>query len=70
MSSSTIAKALDDLQTLAAQPPADKVVKRQLYDATRKLALAVEDPYDTIYRVVYSVRHHRPHHIHSHIYGQ
>ena len=50
-----VSKAVKELQDLAETPPKDGGLRKQLYKAAEKLCFAIEDPQDTIYRVVYSV---------------
>ncbi|KAL7940842.1 S-adenosyl-L-methionine-dependent methyltransferase [Trichoderma barbatum] len=39
------------IESVANSPPVDAAERRALYDASKKLLNAVEDPFDTIYRV-------------------
>jgi hypothetical protein len=55
MTTVNVAQALKALEALAAAPPPDQKLRKQLYNAAQTLSLAVESPYDTIYRVIYSV---------------
>jgi hypothetical protein len=55
MANVDVTQTLKALQDLAAAPPSDPEVRKQLYNATHKLSLAVEAPYDTVYRTIYSV---------------
>lgn len=55
MSSESTANIVAELKGITAAPPADAQLRKQLYDAAQRLCLTIEDPYDTIYRVVYSV---------------
>jgi len=43
------------IENLAKSPPEDPSERVALYNAVKKLSIAVEDPFDTIYRVNYSV---------------
>jgi hypothetical protein len=55
MSTSNITKLIQELKVAAASPPQDEKLRKDLYDAAQSLSLAIESPYDTIYRVIYSV---------------
>jgi hypothetical protein len=55
MTTPNTSQVLQDLRALVANPPAEKDVRDELYMVAKKLALAVESPYDTIYQVVYLV---------------
>ena len=57
MASVDINKLLEQLESVASSPPQDPKLQQRLYDAAQKLSLAVEAPLDTVYRVIYSVRH-------------
>jgi hypothetical protein len=57
MTTPDISKLIEELNAAAASPPQDEKLRKGLYDAAQKLSLAVELPYDTIYRVIYSVRY-------------
>ena len=50
-----ITQVLESLEALTANPPTDAKLRRRLYNVAQNVALAVEPPYDTIYRVIYSV---------------
>lgn len=56
MSDTNVESLLEQLASVAASPPQDKALQQRLYDAAQKLSLAVENPLDTVYRVIYSVR--------------
>jgi len=58
-----INKLLEQLESVASSPPQDPELQQRLYDAAQKLSLAVEAPLDTVYRVIYSVRHGYPSHV-------
>lgn len=52
---SDISRASDVLRTLADAPPTDAAERQRIYAAAKKLMAAVEDPFDTIHRVNFSV---------------
>lgn len=60
MNSEDVEKLLEQLESVTASPPDDPKLQQRLYDAALKLKLAVEAPLDTVYRVIYSVRHISP----------
>jgi len=43
------------IENLAKSPPTNPIERLALYNAIKKLSVAVEDPFNTIYRVNYSV---------------
>lgn len=51
-----ISQASEVLRTLADAPPTDAAERQRIYAAAKKLMAAVEDPFDTIHRVNFSVR--------------
>lgn len=53
---SDISQASDVLVTLAEAPPTDAADRQRIYAAAKKLMAAVEDPFDTIHRINFSVR--------------
>lgn len=53
---SDISQASDVLVTLAKAPPTDAADRQRIYAAAKKLMAAVEDPFDTIHRINFSVR--------------
>lgn len=55
MANVDVNQTLRALDALTEAPPADSEVRKQLYNATRRLNLAIEAPYDTVYRTIYSV---------------
>jgi len=56
MASTDVTQVLAGLKTLIANPPEDKAVLRELYDTIKTLSSVIEDPRDTIFRIIYSVR--------------
>ncbi|OJJ44533.1 hypothetical protein ASPZODRAFT_153470 [Penicilliopsis zonata CBS 506.65] len=54
MANVDVTQTLEALNALATAPPSDPEVRKQLYNAAQKLGLAVEAPYDTVYRIIYS----------------
>ncbi|KAK9423665.1 putative O-methyltransferase domain-containing protein [Seiridium unicorne] len=54
MTTPDISQLIEQLKSVAASPPQDEKLRKQLYNAAQGLSLAVESPYDTIYRVIYS----------------
>lgn len=55
MPTSDITKLIQELRVAAASPPQDEKLRKDLYNAAQVLSLAIESPYDTVYRVIYSV---------------
>ena len=55
MEEPNIHQILEGLEALVASPPTDPKLRKRVYNIAQKLALAVEPPYDAIYRVIYSV---------------
>jgi hypothetical protein len=55
METEETAEVLRSLKILTDNPPSDPAIRKQLYKAAHQLALAVEPPYDTVYRINYSV---------------
>lgn len=64
MSGVSHASDLNVLHALADAPPTDAVERQRIYAAAKKLMAAVEDPFDTIHRVNFSVRCPIPDSIH------
>lgn len=46
---------LDRIYDLAKEIPEDDIQRRRLYEAARKIFLAVETPLDTVRRISFSV---------------
>jgi len=46
------------IENLTKSPPTNPSERLALYNAVKKLSVAIEDPFDTIYRVNYSVSRH------------
>jgi len=55
MASTDVAQVLAGIKNLIANPPQDKATRLELYESLKDLSTVIEDPHDTIYRVVYSV---------------
>ena len=55
MASTDVSQVLAGIKSLIANPPQDKAARLELYEALKDLSTVIEDPNDTIYRVVYSV---------------
>ena len=58
MASTDVSQVLAGIKSLIANPPQDKATRLELYESLKDLSTVIEDPYDTIYRVVYSVSLH------------
>lgn len=55
MGSIDATQVLAGIKSLIANPPEDKAVRLELYESLKDLSNVIEDPHDTICRVVYSV---------------
>ena len=55
MASTEASEVLAGIKHLIASPPQDKALRLELYESLKDLSTVIEDPHDTIYRVVYSV---------------
>lgn len=55
MATMDVAQVIAGIKSLTANPPNDKAARLELYEALKDLSAVIEDPQDTIFRVVYSV---------------
>jgi len=55
MASTDASQVLAGIKSLIANPPQDKATRLELYESLKDLSTVIEDPHDTIYRVVYAV---------------
>lgn len=55
MMSTEASQVLAGIKSLISNPPEDKATRLELYESLKELSAVVEDPHDTICRVVYSV---------------
>lgn len=55
MATTDVAQVLEGIKSLIANPPQDKAARLELYESLKDLSTVIEDPHDTICRVVYSV---------------
>ncbi len=46
---------ISQIEALARSPPSDPAERQVLQRAAQKLSMAVEDPFDIVYRVSFSV---------------
>jgi hypothetical protein len=58
MASTDVSQVLAGIKSLIANPPQDKATRLELYESLKDLSTVIEDPHDTICRVVYSVSRH------------
>ncbi|KAI9661830.1 MAG: hypothetical protein M1821_009069 [Bathelium mastoideum] len=56
MASSEPSNLVKQLEAATKNPPQDPILRKQLYQASKKLFIAVEDQFDTIYRINYSAQ--------------
>jgi hypothetical protein len=55
MAATNVSQVLAGLKALIANPPTDRAIRLELDETLKELAIVIEDPHDTIYRVAYSV---------------
>jgi hypothetical protein len=58
MTQSIISQVLAGLNDLIKNTPKDEASRAELYDGLKSALIAVEEPHDTIYRIIYSVYIH------------
>jgi hypothetical protein len=59
MAEQDAASILAGIRHLIATPPEDKATRDELYQSMKELSDVIEDPHDTIYRIMYSVGYPR-----------
>jgi len=54
MATADVSQVLAGIKSLIANPPQDKATRLELYESLKDLSTVIEDPHDTIFRIVYA----------------